>query len=249
VSTDLPGPGLATENDPSDRLGNPVDPSSGIDAGPGPDPGTGGAGTGAGGAGSGGGAGGEGSIPSRRTRRRRRARRWAYEWVVILLIAVLVAFLLRTFVIQTFYIPSASMTPTLQVGDRIVVNKLSYHLHSVHRGDIIVFKRPPNENCAGPPVPDLVKRVIGLPGETISDRHGTVYINGKALDQSWLPKHTLTTYTAPFAPVKIAANHYFVMGDDRVDSCDSRDWGTVPRSYVVGKVDLRIWPLSRIAIL
>jgi len=153
VSTDLPGPGLATENDPSDRLGNPVDPSSGIDAGPGPDPGTGGAGTGAGGAGSGGGAGGEGSIPSRRTRRRRRARRWAYEWVVILLIAVLVAFLLRTFVIQTFYIPSASMTPTLQVGDRIVVNKLSYHLHSVHRATSSCSNGPPTRTAPGRPCP------------------------------------------------------------------------------------------------
>jgi signal peptidase I len=241
VSTDLPGPGLATENPASGPVGDPPDSAPGVDV----DAGTGGADAGASGAAAGGG----GSVPSRRVRRRRRARRWAYEWVVILLIAVLVAFVLRTFVIQTFFIPSASMTPTLQVGDRIVVNKLSYHLHSVHRGDIIVFKRPPNENCAGPPVPDLVKRVIGLPGEVISDRHGTVYINGKALDQSWLPKHTPTTYTAPFAPVKIAANHYFVMGDDRVDSCDSRDWGTVPASYIVGRVELRIWPISRIAIL
>jgi len=169
--------------------------------------------------------------------------------VAIVLIAVLVAFVLRTYVVQTFYIPSASMTPTLDEGDRIVVNKLSYHLHPVHRGDIIVFRRPPNEDCAGPPVPDLVKRVIGLPGETISDRNGTVYIDGKALDQTWLPKHTSTTFTDTFAPVHIAANHYFVMGDDRTDSCDSRDWGTVPGSYIVGRVELRIWPLSRIAIL
>jgi len=241
VSTDLPGEGLATENpastgfdrlsfDPSARPTNGPQPKSddagggrGADEPPGPD--------------------------SRRRRRRRRARRWAYEWVAIVLVAVLAAFVLRTFVVQTFYIPSASMTPTLQVGDRIVVNKLSYHLHAVHRGDIIVFRRPPNEDCAGPPVPDLVKRVIGLPGETISDRNGTVYINGKALDQTWLPKHTSTTFTGTFAPVKIAANHYFVMGDDRTNSCDSRDWGTVPSSYIVGRVELRIWPLSRLAIL
>ena len=94
----------------------------------------------------------------------------------------------------------------------------------------------PNEDCAGPPVPDLVKRVIGLPGETISDRNGTVYIDGKALDQSMAAQDTTnTTFTATFAPVKIAANDYFVMGDNRIDSCDSRDWGTVPGSYIVGQ--------------
>jgi signal peptidase I len=224
----MPGDGLATEEDPRRPLGDPETvPATEAGAGSGGAP----------------------PVTSRRLRRRRRARRWAYEWVVILIVAVLVAFVLRTFVIQTFYIPSASMVPTLQVGDRIVVNKLSYHLHAVHRGDIVVFKRPPNEDCAGPPVPDLVKRVIGLPGETISDRSGTVYINGRALDQTWLPKHTSSTFTASFAPVKIAANHYFMMGDNRVDSCDSRDWGTVPASYIVGRVELRIWPISRIAIL
>jgi signal peptidase I len=241
VSTDLPGDALATKDPagpPLDGSGDPV-PPGGAPAAAGPDTASGGAQ----------GGGGEPPASSRRDRRRRRARRWAYEWVAIIVIALGVAVVLRTFVIQTFYIPSASMTPTLQVGDRIVVNKLSYHLHSVHRGDIIVFRRPPNEDCAGPPVPDLVKRVIGLPGETISDRNGTVYINGKALDQTWLPTHTTTTFTGTFAPVKIAANHYFVMGDDRVDSCDSRDWGTVPSSYIVGRVELRIWPITRIAIL
>jgi signal peptidase I len=178
-----------------------------------------------------------------------RPSRWILEWGVVLLVALGLAVGLRTFVLQTYSIPSGSMIPTLMIGDRILVNKLSYHLHAVHRGDIVVFRRPPNEDCAGAPVPDLVKRVIGLPDETISDRNGTVYINGKALDQTWLPKHTSTTFTGTFAPVKIAANHYFVMGDDRTNSCDSRDWGTVPSSYIVGRVELRIWPLSRVAIL
>jgi len=241
VSTDLPGDALATEDHAGPPFDDSVDPVPPGGAPPAGDPDAA--------AGSAPGDGGEPPASSRRTRRRRRARRWAFEWVAIIIIAVVVAVVLRTFVVQTFFIPSASMTPTLQVGDRIVVNKLSYHLHSVHRGDIIVFRRPPNEDCAGPPVPDLVKRVIGLPGETISDRNGTVYINGKALDQTWLPTHTTTTFTGTFAPVKIAANHYFVMGDDRVDSCDSRDWGTVPSSYIVGRVELRIWPITRIAIL
>ena len=90
--------------------------------------------------------------------------RWIKEAVIVVVIAVLVAVLLRAFVVQTFFIPSGSMEPTLQIGDRILVNKLSYHLHGVDRGDIVVFSRPPTENCGGPTVNDLVKRVIGLPG-------------------------------------------------------------------------------------
>ena len=94
--------------------------------------------------------------------------RWIREGIIVVVVAVLVAVLLRAFVVQTFFIPSGSMEPTLQIGDRILVNKLSYDLHGVDRGDIVVFSRPPAENCGGPEVNDLVKRVIGLPGETIS---------------------------------------------------------------------------------
>ena len=104
--------------------------------------------------------------------------RWVIEWAVILMAVLLCTVLLRTYVIQSFYIPSPSMVPTLQVGDRIMVNKLSYDFHGVHRGDIVVFKRPPLEMQD---FPDLVKRVIGLPGETISTKDGHVYIDGKLL--------------------------------------------------------------------
>ena len=104
-----------------------------------------------------------------------------------MVVAVLVAVLLRAFVVQTFFIPSGSMEPTLQIGDRILVNKLSYHLHGVDRGDIVVFSRPPTENCGGPEVNDLVKRVIGLPGDVVSLANGYVYIDGKRLDETWLP--------------------------------------------------------------
>ena len=113
--------------------------------------------------------------------------RWIREGIIVVLVAVLVAVLLRTFVVQTFFIPSGSMEPTLQIGDRILVNKLSYHLHGVNRGDIVVFSRPPAENCGGPEVNDLVKRVVGLPGDVISLSRGYVYIDGKRLDESWLP--------------------------------------------------------------
>ncbi len=160
---------------------------------------------------------------------------------MILVAAVLVAVLLRTFVVQTYYIPSVSMTPTLQVGDRIIVDKLAYRFHGVGRGDIVVFARPPAENCGGPPVGDLVKRVIGLPGETVSATGGHVDINGKPLPEPYLNGVS----TANFGPVKVPASNYFMMGDNRPYSCDSRDWGTVPRSLIVGKVVLRIWPITR----
>ncbi len=173
------------------------------------------------------------------------------------MIAVGLAVLLRTFVVQTFFIPSGSMMPTLQVGDRIVVNKLSYDLHGVDRGNIVVFTRPSNEHCAGPPVSDLVKRVIGLPGETISlNGRGYVEINGNRLDETWLPASVRgSTYPGPPGtgfnlshPYKIPANHYFVMGDNRMNSCDSRYWGPIAGSEIVGKVDLRIWPLKSLKI-
>jgi signal peptidase I len=179
---------------------------------------------------------------------------WVREFLVVVVVAVGVAVLLRAFVVQTFSIPSGSMMPTLHIGDRIVVDKLAYDLHGVGRGDIVVFSRPPDEDCAGPPVADLVKRVIGLPGETISlSGKGYVLINGRRLDETWLPTVKQgTTYPGPSGhsfsldhPYKIPANHYFMMGDNRGDSCDSRFWGPISKSLIVGKVDIRLWPLTR----
>ena len=186
----------------------------------------------------------------------RPASRWVREGAVIVVVAVLVAVLLRAFVVQTFYIPSGSMEPTLQIGDRILVNKLSYHLHGVDRGDIVVFSRPPAENCGGPEVNDLVKRVIGLPGDLISLSGGYVYVDGKRLDESWLPAQEQgetrpgpsgTSYSLNHA-YRIPDNEYFVMGDNRNDSCDSRYWGPITRSLIVGKVEVRVWPISAVHI-
>ena len=180
--------------------------------------------------------------------------RWIVELVGVVVVAILVAVLLRTFVVATYSIPSGSMEPTLQVGDRIVVDKLSYHLHGVDRGNIVVFTTPPNEDCAGPPVADLVKRVIGLPGESISLRDGSVYVDGRLLPEPFLPPNVRTdTYPGPssngFAlhhAYRIPTGDVFVLGDNRPDSCDSRWWGPIRESSIVGEVDLRIWPLSRI---
>jgi signal peptidase I len=182
--------------------------------------------------------------------------RWIKEAVIVVVVAVLVAVLLRAFVVQTFFIPSGSMEPTLQIGDRILVNKLSYHLHGVDRGDIVVFSRPPTENCGGPEVNDLVKRVIGLPGDVISLNGGNVYIDGKRLDESWLPASEQgITVAGPAGndsnlarPYRVPQDNYFVMGDNRTDSCDSRYWGPIKKSLIVGKVELRVWPLSSLHI-
>jgi signal peptidase I len=177
---------------------------------------------------------------------------WLRETLVVVVVALAAALLLRTFVVQTFYIPSGSMEPTLKVGDRILVDKLSYHLHGVDRGNIVVFRRPADENCGGPPVADLVKRVVGLPGETISLSKGRVLIDGKRLNESYLPSSVQgTTFPGPSGPTYnlakpyvIPSNHYFVMGDNRADSCDSRYWGPIARSLIVGKVDVRVWPIT-----
>jgi signal peptidase I len=183
--------------------------------------------------------------------------RWIVELVGIVVAAILIAVLLRAFVVATYSIPSGSMEPTLQIGDRIMVNKLSYDLHGVDRGNIVVFTTPPNEDCAGPPVADLVKRVIGLPGEIISLEDGNVYINGRLLPEPFLPPDVRTdNYPGPSTnayalhhPYRIPAGDVYVMGDNRPKSCDSRFWGPIRESTIVGKVDLRIWPLSRIGFL
>ncbi len=187
----------------------------------------------------------EDEAPKRKARRSAKQR--LFEWGIVVAVAVVAAVLLRLFVVQTYFIPSASMSPTLKVGDRILVNKLAYDFHGVGRGDIIVFNAP--KKVASSCLTNdkvLVKRVVGLPGETISDRKGVVYIDGKVLHETYLPKNDPSTYTAPFAPVHIGPNNYFVMGDNRTQSCDSRYWGTVQRSEIIGKVDMRIWPPSRI---
>lgn len=168
------------------------------------------------------------------------------EWVIILVVAIAVSFVVRTYMFQTFYIPSGSMEPTLMIGDRIIVDKLSVDFGHINRGDILVFKAPPTENCGGPPVTDLVKRVIGLPGDHLTSKGNTIYVNGRPLDEAW-------THTEPLGPpigqVTVPAGHYFMMGDNHSDSCDSRSWGTITHSEIIGKAFLRIWPLNRFGSL
>jgi len=171
------------------------------------------------------------------------SRRHVAEWFAVLILALLASFFIRVYVVQTFEVPSGSMLPTLQVGDRLVVDKIPGLAHSIHRGDIIVFHRAPGDTDTEYPI--LVKRVIGLPGETISSKGDTIYINGRAIAEPWLA--ALKTTPGCFEPdfdisvTHIPKGQYFVMGDCRGNSSDSRFWGTVPVSHIIGRVFLVIW--------
>jgi len=165
------------------------------------------------------------------------------EWVVIVAVALVASIVIRSYVFQTFYIPSGSMEPTLMIGDRIVVDKLSVDFGSINRGDIVVFKAPPAENCGGETVTDLVKRVIGVPGDTLSSKGNTILVNGKPLKEAWSHWEPLGP---AINPTTVKPGNYFVMGDNHNNSCDSRYWGTVPKSLIIGKAFVRIWPFNRI---
>jgi signal peptidase I len=171
----------------------------------------------------------------------------ALEWTILIICALAIALLIKSFLFQAFYIPSDSMVPALKTNDRVIVNKLSYKLHPVHRGDIIVFKSPPNVD---PSVKDLVKRVIALPGETVEGkRDGHIYVNGKVLPEKYLPKGTPPGPS--FSAITVPADSYWVMGDNRANSRDSRFFPEhfIRKKDIIGRVFLRIWPLNRLAIL
>jgi signal peptidase I len=171
----------------------------------------------------------------------------ALEWAVLIVSALAIALLIKTFLFQAFFIPSDSMVPTLKTNDRVIVNKLSYDLHKVHRGDIIVFKAPPGVD---PSVKDLVKRVVALPGETVEGKKdGHVYINGKVLVEDYLPKDVKPGPSFP--AIKVPPDSYWVMGDNRSNSRDSRFFPEhfIRKKDIVGRVFLRIWPPNRLAIL
>jgi signal peptidase I len=171
----------------------------------------------------------------------------ALEWGILIASALIIALLIKAFLFQAFYIPSDSMVPTLKTHDRVIVNKLSYKLHPVHRGDIIVFKSPPGVD---PTVKDLIKRVIALPGEIVEGRpDGHIYINGKRLDEPYLPKGTEPGQS--FRAIKVPPDSYWVMGDNRKNSFDSRFFPEhfIRKKDIVGRAFIRIWPLNRLGIL
>jgi signal peptidase I len=194
-----------------------------------------------------------GGVKRRRRKAKPSALRSAVEWVAVIAGALLIALLIRTYLFANFWIPSASMHPTLVEQDRVVVNKLSYKIHPVGRGDIVVFKKPaglPTDEANGRPVKDLIKRVIGLPGEKMTIKSNHVYINGRQLDEPYLPPGTTTdgrSCGTEFRNYQIPAGSVFVMGDNRTNSQDSRCFThhAVSEKSIVGRAFFRIWPLSK----
>ncbi len=181
--------------------------------------------------------------------------RSAIEWVAVVVGALVVALVVKTFLFQAFYIPSASMEPTLEKGDRVLVNKLSYDLHDVNRGDVVVFQLPDDE--VGPDgIKDLIKRVIGLPGDTIETRDGVVYVNDRRLDEPYLADGTVTGDPSDGSNPEIVRQEVpegrvFVMGDNRDNSHDSRysDRGPVPIDSIVGRAFVLVWPPGKLGAL
>jgi signal peptidase I len=176
--------------------------------------------------------------------------RTAIEWIVVVAGAVLVALIIKTFVVQAFYIPSESMRPTLEIGDRVLVNKLSYHLHDVNRGDIIVFERP--DGAADTEIKDLIKRVIALPGEKVILQDHKVYINDHLLNEPYLPPGTLTEANGTWThscraddPCVVPPGTVWAMGDNRMNSKDSRYIGPIPEDKLVGRAFVIVWPVNR----
>jgi signal peptidase I len=193
---------------------------------------------------------------TRATRRLPRGWRIAIDWVVTIVGAIAIVLAIKAWVVNPYRIPSSSMEPTLhcarpasgceaRFSDRVLANRFIYHFRQPHRGDIIVFKTPPlaKERCGAGGT--FVKRLVGLPGETWQEKNGYVYINGQKLVEPYIKPDRRDTGTS-YPPRKIPDGMYFMMGDNRTQSCDSREWGPVPRGNLIGEVFAVYWPPNRI---
>ena len=189
-----------------------------------------------------------------------------HELPLLLGVAFLIAFLVKTFVAQAFFIPSESMVHTLEVGDRVLVSRMSYKLHEPRRGDVVVFTSPFESEGTGddrsvpsrvihtvlesvglrqPSTEDFIKRVIALPGETVEGKDGKIRVNGRELVEPYLAEEPVGDFPAKMIP----EDHVWVMGDNRNRSSDSRVFGPIKESKIVGRAILRIWPLNRLGFL
>jgi signal peptidase I len=192
-------------------------------------------------------------------------RRRVVEWVVTIVVAVAVVLAVKAWIVNPYRIPSPSMEPTLHCArpepgceggssDRVLANRFIYHFRDPHRREIVVFHAPKAAAvaCIGG---IFVKRVIGLPGEVWSERAGYTYINGRRLSEPYVQSNRRDTDTKTMRDIppvgtltRIPKDMYLVEGDNRAHSCDSRVWGLVPRSAIIGKVFFTYWPLGRIGV-
>ena len=188
------------------------------------------------------------AVRSDLSQKQRSQMRAIWEWVFVVVVAISAAMLIRVFLFQQYYIDGPSMKTTLMPEDRVLVNKMSYKLHDIHRGDVIVFDRVTNEVQHD----DLIKRVLGLPGETLEIRSCIVYIDGVQVNEPYLnPEQTSQVEPSArcgshtdMAPIVVPEEMVFVMGDNRVQSFDSRDFGPIDSDKVRGRAFVVIWPAS-----
>jgi signal peptidase I len=193
---------------------------------------------------------------SRATRNLPRGWRVTIDWIVTIVGAIAIVLAIKAWVINPYRIPSSSMEPTLhcarpgsgcesRFSDRVLANRFIYHFRKPHRGDIIVFKTPPlaKQRCGAGGT--FVKRLIALPGERWEEKNGFIFINGKKLIEPYVKPDRRDTATS-YPERKIPKGMYFMMGDNRTQSCDSREWGPVPRKNLIGEVFAVYWPPQRI---
>jgi signal peptidase I len=198
----------------------------------------------------------EGAAPELAPKRSVNAQiRTTMEWIGVAIGALIVALLIKAFLLQAFYIPSASMEPTLREDDRVLVNKLSYRIGDVQRGDVIVFEKPEG---AGGTIDDFIKRAIGLPGETVSFEEGNVFIDGMELSESYVNEvptkagsiiNGCANSPAVANTCLVPDGMIFVLGDNRDHSQDSRFFGPIDEDAIVGRAFIKVWPLGDIGFL
>ncbi len=183
--------------------------------------------------------------------------RIAVDWIVTIVGAIAIVLAIKAWVVNPYRIPSSSMEPTLHCArpadgclarwsDRVLANRFLYHLRDPNRGDIVVFNTPPLAATRCGAGGTFVKRVIGLPGETWRMRNGFVYINGRKLDEPYIKPERRSADDEPAH--KIRRGRYVMLGDNRIHSCDSRSWGSVPRKNLIGKVFAVYWPPNRVSL-
>lgn len=162
-------------------------------------------------------------------------------WVKDILLAIVISFLMVVFLYQPVKVEGTSMQPELLDQERIFVNKFVYHFEGIQRGDIVVFWYPKD------PSKSFIKRVVGVPGDVIQIKDGQVYVNGQLLQERYVPTgyQDLDSY----APIRVKEGFYYVLGDHRNASNDSRSWGLVPRKYIYGKAVFRYWPVDKAGFL
>ncbi|MDP8253987.1 MAG: signal peptidase I [Candidatus Kaelpia aquatica] len=177
----------------------------------------------------------------------KKKKHWLREWIESIAIALVVALFIRTFIVEAFKIPSGSMKPTLEIKDRIFVNKMTYKFDDIKAGDIVVFRYPKE------PKRYFVKRLVACGNDRVQIKDGNIIINGEILREPDIFKNNYYYNAEEYGPqgraITVPENQYYVLGDNSAFSKDSRYWGFVPRKNIVGKVFLRFWPLWRVGLV